>query len=103
MRRPVIQRLDDPCCGHIVNANPNPTASRRVNVFLSIEDVRRITGKKRHKAQIRVLAAKGYRYIVAATGEPLVRLDSLDAAQKPAHRQKGHQWDRIGSVRNLRT
>jgi hypothetical protein len=73
-----------------------------MSLFLTAADVARLTGKKRHKAQIRALTAKGYRYIVAATGEPLVRLDSLDDEQKPAHRQRGHRWDRIGSVKTLR-
>ena len=64
-----------------------------------------MTKKKRRPAQIRALAALGYRkgehFIVAADGEPLVLRDKLDADGKPAQR-RGHRWDRIGSVRQIR-
>ena len=73
------------------------------DAFLTATDVARLTGKKRHRAQIRVLAAGGYRHIVAATGEPLVRWSDLDEAGKPAQRKQAHRWDLIGSVRNLRS
>lgn len=71
-------------------------------VFLSPDDLHRLTGKRRHKAQSRALTALGIRFIVAATGEPLVRAADLDDTGKPAQR-RGHRWDRIGSVRQLRT
>jgi Domain of unknown function (DUF4224) len=69
-------------------------------VFLTPEDLERLTGKRRFSAQRRVLDALGIRYVRAATGEPLVRADALDA--KAAGKPTGHRWDMIGSVRNLR-
>ena len=74
--------------------------------FLSAAELARLTGKKRRPAQLRALAAlgyrKGYHFIVAATGEPLVLRNKLDADGQPAQR-RGHRWDRIGSIRQLRT
>jgi hypothetical protein len=73
--------------------------------FLTPEEVKRLTrGKVRYSAQCRALDAMGIRYIRAGAhkdGEPLVRRDALDAGGKPAQR-RGHRWDRIGSVRQIR-
>ena len=69
--------------------------------FLTVDEVHRLTGKRRHKAQARTLSALGIRFILAATGEPLVRQADLDEHGKPAQR-RGPRWDRIGSVRQLR-
>jgi len=69
--------------------------------LLTAEELRRLTGKIRHKAQAAQLKALGYRFILAATGEPLVRWSDLDESGKPAQR-RGHRWDRIGSIRQLR-
>jgi hypothetical protein len=69
--------------------------------LLTAAEVERLTGKKRHKAQARQLTALGYRFILAATGEPLVRWSDLDEQGKPAQR-RGHRWDRIGGVRQIR-
>jgi hypothetical protein len=70
-------------------------------IFLSPAELKRLTGKVRYSAQRRALARLKIPYTQAATGEPLVRTDALDAAGKPAQR-RGHRWDQIGSVRNLR-
>lgn len=70
--------------------------------FLPQVDIIRITKKVRFSAQRRALDRLGYKYTPADDGEPLVLADALDVAGKPAQR-RGHRWDRIGSVRNLRT
>ena len=67
-----------------------------MSAFLSAEDVRRITGKKRYSAQRRVLDARHIRYTQAENGEPLVRESDLDAKEGPA-RNRGPNWDRIGA------
>ncbi len=70
-------------------------------IFLSRAEVERLSGKRRFSAQRRALDALKIPYTRAATGEPLVRADALDAKPKAGQRQ-GHRWDRIGSVRQLR-
>lgn len=72
--------------------------------WLSADELRRLTGKVRYKAQCRALARRKIPFKPAANGEPLVRSDwdrPLDAREKAAHRHEGQRWDRIGSVRNL--
>ena len=72
-------------------------------MFLSADDLHRLTGRKRFKAQRLALDRLGIRYVAASSGEPLVRAGDLDAAGRPAHRQQpGHRWDRIGSIRQLK-
>lgn len=68
--------------------------------WLTAAEVERLTGRKRWTAQRRQLKALGIKHIIAATGEPLVRASDLDADGKPA--QRGHRWDMIGSVRQIR-
>lgn len=70
--------------------------------YASRTDVsRRCGGLVRFKAMCRALDRLGVSYTLSATGEPLVREEDLDA--KPGAKQsRGHRWDRIGSVRNLR-
>ena len=72
--------------------------------WLSPEEVERITRKKRWTAQCRALREAGIPFRRAGAkgdGEPLVRTEDVDADGKPAQR-RGHRWDRIGSVRQLR-
>ena len=76
-----------------------------VDAFLTVDELERLTGKRRPSAQARVLVAKGIPFRRAGInedGEPLVRWSDLDAKGKPAQR-RGHRWDRIGGVRQLRT
>lgn len=75
-------------------------------MFLSRDDVFRITHRKKFTAQRRVLDAKGIRYLIAETGdkgEPLVTWDWVKEAvtgQKGAGKgRSGHRWDRIGEAR----
>jgi Domain of unknown function (DUF4224) len=63
-------------------------------MFLSREDLHRLTGKHRFSAQRRALDGLGIRYTLAATGEPLVREESLDGAGTP-RRNRGIRWDRL--------
>ena len=72
-----------------------------MSAFLTPDDLHRLTGKRRYSAQRRALTALRIPFVEAATGEPLVRADALDGAGKP-RQGRGHRWDRIGSVRNLR-
>lgn len=70
-------------------------------MFLSRADVERLTGRTRFKAMCRALDRMSIRYKLAATGEPLVRQDAIDGKPQQA-KTRGHRWDMIGSVRNLR-
>lgn len=63
-----------------------------MSLFLSPDELRRATGKRRFKAQCAALDAMGVRYVKAASGEPLVRPDALDSAPKGA-RNRGPRWD----------
>lgn len=67
------------------------------SVFLSVEDVRRLTGKVRHDAQCRALDRMQIRYRTAATGEPLVREAALD---ETARRRRNHEpnWEGWSNV-----
>jgi len=73
--------------------------------LLTAEEIKRYTdGKVRHSAQCRVLKAKGILFTRAGAnndGEPLVWRSAVDETGKPAQR-RGHRWDRIGSVRQIR-
>ena len=64
-------------------------------MFLAAADLKRLTGKVRYSAQRRALDALGVRYTKAATGEPLVLIEALDAPQMKARNSAPH-WDRIG-------
>jgi len=70
--------------------------------LLTAEELQRLTGATRYSAQRRELDRRKIRYLTARSGEPLVRWSALDASGKPAQRS-GPRWDRIGSVRQLRT
>lgn len=41
-------------------------------MFLSPQDIERLTGKKRHSAQVRWLRKKGYKIEVNGLGEPIL-------------------------------
>jgi hypothetical protein len=43
-------------------------------MFLTPSEVERLTGKKRHSAQIRWLRAKGYKIDVNGLGEPILAI-----------------------------
>lgn len=43
-------------------------------MFLTALEVERLTGKKRHSAQIRWLRDKGYRIVVNGLGEPILAI-----------------------------
>jgi hypothetical protein len=60
--------------------------------FLPQTDIVRLTKKVRFSAQRRALDRLGYRYTLAADGEPLVRTEALDG--KPAM-IRAPRWDRI--------
>ena len=62
--------------------------------FLAVDDVRRLTGKKRFAAQRRALEALGIRFRQAATGEPLVREADLDGGADK-RRNRGPRWERL--------
>ena len=62
--------------------------------FLAPADVQRLTGRSRFSAQRRALDRLGIRYVTAATGEPLVRTESLDVKGEAA---RGPRWDRIAA------
>lgn len=68
--------------------------------WLTPAELHRLTGKKRYKAQCKVLAERKIPFKPSAKGEPLVRSDwdQVDAKGKPA---RPHRWDMIASVRNL--
>jgi len=72
-----------------------------VTLFLAASEVVRLTGRRQFAAQRRALDRLKIPYTQAATGEPLVLADALDAKPKAA-KHRGHRWDRIGSVRQLR-
>jgi hypothetical protein len=63
-------------------------------MFLTVADLRRLTGRSRYSAQRRALDRLGIRYTTAATGEPLVRIEALDG--KPAQ-ARSPRWDRIAA------
>lgn len=75
------------------------------DAFLTDEEVYRLTKKKRRPARVRELTRLGYKqdehFILASDGEPLVLRDKLDAKNKPAQR-RGHRWDRLAGVKQIR-
>lgn len=73
-----------------------------MSAFLTADELHRLTGKRRYKAQCRMLVVLGVRFTKAASGEPIVRVDAVDEAGKPAHRRaSGPRWDRIGNVAQI--
>lgn len=67
-------------------------------MYLSPDEVVRLTRKKRWSAQCKALEVMGIRFRRAGAkqdGEPLVRSDAVDSTGKPRHRAE-HRWDRIG-------
>ncbi len=68
-----------------------------MTAFLAPADVARITKKVRYSAQRRALERLGYKFTLAADGEPLVRADALDGKAAPA-RNRGPRWDLLNSV-----
>lgn len=63
-------------------------------MFLTAAEVQRLTGKVRFSAQRRVLDGLGIRYVLAATGEPMVRSADLDDPGTKERNGEPH-WDRI--------
>lgn len=67
-------------------------------MFLTSDEVFRLTKRKRYTAQRRALDAAGIRYVKAADGEPLVRRDALtpEVDRKPRLAlNRGPRWDRM--------
>jgi hypothetical protein len=66
-------------------------------MFLSSEEIQRLTGKKRPSAQIAWLRAKGYKVQVNGLGEPVVAI--AEATRKlvggSAARQQEPKWDAL--------
>lgn len=63
-------------------------------VFLTPDELYRLTGKRRYTAQRKVLDRRKIRYIRAESGEPLVESVSLDVKPVPA-RNREPRWDRL--------
>lgn len=63
-------------------------------MFLTADDIARLTKKVRPSAQRRALDKLGITYRPSAAGEPLVRLADLDGSPGKA-RNGGPHWDRI--------
>jgi len=51
-----------------------------METFLTEDELRHITGKRRHCAQIRALAGMGIGYIVRPDGRPIVTRRALDVS-----------------------
>lgn len=49
-----------------------------METFLTEEELRHITGRRRYRAQIRALACMGIGYIVRPDGRPIVTRQSLE-------------------------
>lgn len=64
-------------------------------MFLSADEIHRLTGKKRPSAQIRELRRRGYKIDVNGLGEPIVAI--AEAIRKlvggSAARQQEPKWD----------
>jgi hypothetical protein len=67
-------------------------------VFVAPEVLQRLTGKVRYSAQRKILDERRIRYIVAESGEPLVRPEALDDATGRA-RHRGPKWERLKNAR----
>lgn len=65
-------------------------------LFLTADELARLTGRVRYSAQRKALDGLGIRYVRAATGEPLVRADALDEPAGPA-RNRSPRWDRLNA------
>lgn len=64
-------------------------------MFLTLEEIQRLTGRKRPSAQIRWLKAHGYRFTVNGLNQPIVAV--AESTRKlvggPAIRQQEPNWD----------
>lgn len=71
-------------------------------MFLTAEDLVRLTGRKRFAAQRRVLEALKIPYRLGGKSgtEPIVREQDLD--RKPGLGHRGHRWERLAPVKQLR-
>lgn len=65
-------------------------------MFLTSDELARLTGRVRYSAQRKALDGLGIRYVRAATGEPLVRADALDGRRASA-RNRGPRWERLNA------
>jgi len=65
-------------------------------MFLTPDELERLTGRRRFSAQRRALDLLRIPYVRAATGEPLVRPEALDDRQ-PAARNRGPRWERLNA------
>ncbi len=71
-------------------------------MFLSPEEVQRLTGKKRHSAQVRWLRDHGYRFDVNGLGEPVVAIAEVNRklVGGAAAREKAEpNWDEMDPQR----
>jgi hypothetical protein len=62
------------------------------SIFIPREDVERLTGRKKFTAQRRALDRLGIRYVKAADGEPLVRVETLDPSPPKERRRTEPNW-----------
>lgn len=65
-------------------------------MFLTPDELERLTGRRRFSAQRRALDVLRIPYVRAATGEPLVRQDALDGRAGSA-RNRGPRWERLNA------
>lgn len=66
-------------------------------MFLSVEEIERLTGKKRPSAQIAWLKDKGYRFSVNGLNQPIVAIaeSNRKLVGGTAARQEEPNWDRM--------
>jgi hypothetical protein len=67
-----------------------------VLTFLTPQDVIRLTGRRKYKAQQKKLRQLGIRFQPAANGEPLILKEWLDEGGKAA-RNRGPRWDLVNA------
>lgn len=65
-------------------------------MFLTPDELARLTGRVRFSAQCRALDELRIPYVRAATGEPLVRAAALDDRAAPV-RNRGPNWERLNA------
>lgn len=63
-------------------------------MFLTPDDVQRLTGKKRFSAQRRVLDGLGVPYTTAVTGEPLVAETAITEGKG---KKRTPRWDLVNA------
>lgn len=68
-------------------------------MFLSKQEIERLTGKKRYSAQLRWLRDHGYKVVENGLGEPIVSV--AEATRKTtggsaASREEGPRWEALG-------